>query len=104
MTQRIIHLHPRAPPKPEMAQPCNGCGVCCAAQPCPLGMWLSRRRSGACAALQWSPPQQRYLCGALNEPERWLPWLPRRLAAALARRWIAAARGCDSDLLVGPAP
>ena len=104
MTQRIIHLHPLAPAKPDPAQACNGCGVCCAAEPCPLGMWLSRRRSGACVALSWNATQQRYLCGALSEPKRWLPWLPRRWAAALTRRWIAAAKGCDSDLMVDPAP
>ena len=98
---RVILLHPQAPPKPDAGKPCNGCGVCCAAAPCPLGMWLSRRRQGACVALAWSDKQERYRCGALAHPDRWLPWLPQRAAAALARRWIAAAKGCDSDLLVG---
>ena len=52
-------------------------------------------------ALSWHEQDQRYLCGALAEPARWLPWLPARAAGALARRWIAAAKGCDSDLHVG---
>ena len=107
---RVILLHPQALPKPEAGRTCNGCGVCCAVAPCPLGIWLSRRRHGACVALSWSDgadgegaegAEGRYLCGAVAEPARWLPWLPKRVAGALARRWIAAAKGCDSDLQVG---
>ena len=37
-------------------------------------------------------------CGVVDEPDRWLPWLPAALARRLALRWIAAADGCDSDL------
>jgi hypothetical protein len=98
MPPRIIYLHAAAPPKPAEDAACNGCGLCCSAQPCPLGMWLSRRLRGACAALLWDATQNRYLCGALQAPERHLPWLPRDWAQALVRRWIAAQRGCDSDL------
>ena len=95
---RVILLHPQAPPKPPEGAACNGCGLCCAAQPCPLGMLISRRRQGACAALLWDEPRQHYRCGAVAAPRRFLPWLPAPLASALARRWIAAQRGCDSDL------
>ncbi len=98
MPHRVIHLHPAAPTKPAVATPCNGCGVCCAAQPCPLGMWLSRRTQGPCAVLRWDATTQRYRCGALQAPEQHLPWLPHAWARALVRRWIAAQRGCDSDL------
>ncbi len=98
MTRRVILLHPDAPPKPATGQPCNGCGPCCAAEPCPLGMLLSRRRRGACAALRWSDDEVTYRCGVLREPRRWLPWLPESWARRLARRWIAAGRGCDSEL------
>ncbi len=95
---RVILIHPAAPPKPEQGAPCNGCGVCCAAEPCPLGIWLSRRWRGACVALTWSDEDSRYLCGALAEPRRWLPWLPAPLATRWVRRWIAAAQGCDASL------
>jgi hypothetical protein len=88
---RTIFLQPEAPPKPAPGAACNGCGLCCAAEPCPLGMLVSRRRQGACAALQWQAAENRYRCGLLAEPRPWLP-------AALARRWIAAGAGCDSDL------
>lgn len=95
---RVVHLQPLAPAKPPVGTACNGCGLCCAAEPCPLGMVLSRRRRGSCVALQWSEPEARYRCGALAEPQRWLPALPEGMARSLAARWIAAGRGCDAEL------
>ena len=92
-----IHLHAAAPPKPALGAACNGCGVCCAAEPCPLGVLLSRRLRGACSALEWDAAQSRYVCGALAAPARHLHWLPPRVAQALVRRWIAAGAGCDAD-------
>lgn len=106
---RVIHIQSAAPPKPPVGMPCNGCGVCCLAEPCPLGMLLSRQRLGACKALRWDEAQQLYRCGALTDtvavvqaalPARW-PALARAMAPALqalAARWIAAGHGCDSSL------
>ena len=97
----IVHWHPHAPPKPPEGAPCNGCGLCCLTEPCPLGMLVSRRRRGACVALRWSDAQQRYLCGMLSDPGGVTglthPWAVRALAA-LARRSIAAGVGCDAQL------
>jgi len=93
--QQVIHIHPDAPRKPAEGQPCNGCGVCCLAEPCPVGVLVSRRRHGACAALQWSQADQRYVCGLLAA--RGEGWLSRALHRLLSR-WIAAGIGCDSDL------
>jgi hypothetical protein len=101
MRPAVILIHPHAPAKPAPGAACNGCGVCCTAAPCPLGALLSRRRHGACAALQWQDTGKLYRCGVLAEPKRWLPWLPAAWGQRLARRWISAASGCDSDLLVG---
>ncbi len=101
MRQQVILLHPDAPPKPAEGVSCNGCGVCCAAAPCPVGQWLSRRRPGACAALQWNDDERRYRCGVVTEPRRHLRWLPAAWGRRLALRWISAARGCDSDYQVG---
>lgn len=94
---RVIYLHLDAPPKPATGAPCNGCGVCCAIEPCPLGMLLSRRRRGACKALQWDAEASRYRCGAMADPATHLPRLPAAWARRLARRWIAAGSGCDSQ-------
>lgn len=106
-----ISIEPMAPDKPAWGAPCNGCGVCCLVQPCPIGMVLSGRRRGACAALRWCPEQAIYRCGALAQPQQVLAArLPRRLRrlvaplapvlAALARRGIALDSGCDCDLEV----
>ena len=103
MSRQIIRLHPDAPPKPAEAAPCNGCGVCCAAEPCPIGQLVSRRRTGACAALLWNSDAGLYRCGLVDAPRTALPRLPAALApllSRLARRWISAASGCDSGLVV----
>lgn len=97
----IVRIHLAAPSKPARGAPCNGCGLCCLAEPCPLGMVLSRRRRGACVALRWSAESGRYLCGAVADPASVAGWrhpLAARAFAALARRWIAAGAGCDADL------
>ena len=97
----VILIHPAAPAKPALGQACNGCGVCCAWQPCPLGMLVSRRRSGACVARQWQEADHRYSCAMVAAPAAVMPWLPSwatRSVRSLARRWIAAGVGCDSDL------
>ena len=103
MSRQVIRLHPAAPAKPPQAAPCNGCGVCCAAEPCPIGVLVSGRRSGACAALSWNADAGLYRCGLVAAPKAVLPWLPAALApllGRLARRWISAASGCDSSLVV----
>jgi len=103
MSRQVIRLHPEAPPKPAEYAPCNGCGVCCAAEPCPLGVLVSGRRRGACAALQWHADATRYRCGLAAAPRSVLPWLPAALeplVRRLALRWISAASGCDSDFAV----
>lgn len=98
--QRIIYLEPHAPSKPAPAQPCNGCGVCCAVNPCPLGMIMNRGSYGACGALTWARAESRYRCGLIVSPERHLPALLSSLApllSKLARRFISAGSGCDCD-------
>lgn len=87
MSVRRIHIHADAPAKPALGAPCNGCGVCCLAEPCPLGMLASLRTRGACRVVRWDGT--RYRCGLVDERR---PWLNR-----LVRRWIGAGRGCDSS-------
>jgi hypothetical protein len=92
---RTIHLHREAPPKPAIGEPCNGCGVCCAAETCPAGRILFLKRNGPCPALEWQ--KNFYRCGLLTKPARYLRWLPESLASRIFARWIAAGTRCDSD-------
>ena len=93
--QQIIRVHADAPLKPALGSACNGCGVCCLAEPCPVGVLVSGRRHGACAALRWDEKLARYRCGVMGSgeasrgPAKWLH--------AVAARLIAAGQGCDSD-------
>lgn len=101
----VIHIHPEAPPKPALGQPCNGCGLCCLAEPCPVGMVISRKRTGACEALRWQADAAQYRCGLLTDTAevlgpRWTWAAP--LLRRLARRWISAGSGCDADLQRDP--
>ena len=81
-----IILPREAPDKPAYGAPCNGCGVCCAAELCPLGRLVYRRKAGPCPALIWKPEDGRHFCGLATGP-----------LSFLTRRWIAAGIGCDSD-------
>lgn len=103
----ILWLHPDAPAKPSEGAPCNGCGLCCLSEPCPLGMVVSRRRTGTCVALRWSEDDHRYRCAMVADPggvTGWThPWAVRALSR-LARRWIAAGAGCDARLTMTGLP
>jgi hypothetical protein len=103
MSHAVIHIHAEAPHKPAYGLPCNGCGVCCLDEPCPVGRLVSRRRRGACVALEWSASAKNYRCGMVEHPAEHLPWLPARAMPWVRRlvlRWIAAAKGCDCTLEV----
>jgi len=110
---QIIQIHQEAAAKPLPGAPCNGCGVCCLMEPCPLGQLLSGRQHGACMALRWVAEPGQYRCGAITVPgevlkERLpeaLQFLSPWLAYALGRwawRWVAAGIGCDCDADAGP--
>jgi hypothetical protein len=106
MRHQLIHIQPEAPPKPALGAACNGCGICCLAEPCPVGMLVSLRRRGACRALRWSDAERRYLCGMLTDPLAVLGCRTHRAAplarliSAWCRRLISAGRGCDASLQI----
>jgi len=95
----VIWLQQQAPVKPDVGQPCNGCGVCCAVEPCPVARVFLWQRTGRCCALVWDEAQQIYRCGMLIQPSSYLVWLPQRWQTWFGRRvrrWIAADVACDS--------
>jgi hypothetical protein len=101
ITEQIIQIHAQAPAKPALGQPCNGCGVCCAAEPCPVSLALLWPHTAPCQALVWSNDNKRYLCGMVSEPTSFIKWLPKRLdklASKIFKRWIAANTLCDADV------
>ncbi len=107
VAEQIIHIHPQAPNKPPMGQTCNGCGVCCAAEPCPVSLALLWPHQAPCRALIWDDKTKRYLCGMVSKPSHQLKWLPKSLdkfASRLFKRWIAADTLCDADVKVDDSP
>ncbi|MCG2583596.1 hypothetical protein [Massilia sp. TS11] len=97
---KLIFLQRAAPPKPPLGQPCNGCGVCCAAATCPLARLALGQWRGPCRALEWDAALACYRCGLLRQPQAYLRWLPAALGpwfGRRARRWIAAGVACDSS-------
>lgn len=109
VAQRTIYLEAQAPFKPAAGAHCNGCGICCQYDPCPLGVMLSMRRTGACVASVWDAERRLYRCAALVQPIAlllarlpfWMHGAVPPLAWALGRmapRWIAAGAGCDCEL------
>lgn len=99
--ERVVLLHRGAPVPPRPGQACNGCGLCCAAEPCPLGVMVSGRRRGRCRALGWSEAAGLYRCRMISRPQALWTWLPGwavPLVSRLARRWVAAATACDAEI------
>jgi hypothetical protein len=98
---QIVELDAAAPAKPKLSEPCNGCGVCCAAEPCPVALIFLFQRKGRCRALIWQEENSRYICGMVAAPQRYSLLIPASLSAVMGRFFssrIAAGIGCDSGI------
>ncbi|MDE2429683.1 MAG: hypothetical protein KGM99_13240 [Burkholderiales bacterium] len=96
----VIWLRRDAPLKPALGDTCNGCGVCCASEPCPVARAYLWQFRGSCKALEWDDHGKRYRCGLLLHPRLFLLWLPARFENWFLQRVsrkIAAGIGCDSS-------
>ncbi len=97
---QTIAIHALAPEKPLAGEACNGCGVCCAIEPCPVSLALIWPHKQTCRALTWNDMKQRYLCGMVVAPSehvKIIPTFANALASKLFKRWIAADQKCDSN-------
>jgi hypothetical protein len=96
---QLIELDPFAPGKPDYGAGCNGCGVCCAAGPCPVAFVFLLQFRGRCRALLWQEDAKRYVCGMVVFPDRYVWVIPERMRERVGRfvaTRIAAGDGCDS--------
>lgn len=95
---RLVELHMLAPAKPDDGLPCNGCGICCAAAPCPVAHVFLFQFSGKCRALLWQDGENRYVCGMAVCPDRYVSLIPQRWRERTGKFFasrIAAGTGCD---------
>lgn len=89
-----------APEKPPMGAPCNGCGFCCAAEPCGVAVEMigADPDEGPCPAMEFV--SGRFRCGLILHPSHYVADVPA-FADEVIGRMIADAlgsgRGCDSD-------
>lgn len=96
--EKTIYLNVLAPRKPAEGDVCNGCGVCCALETCPIARIRYLRANGPCPALQWLAGERRYQCGFLVCPDAYFPsWLVPLARIGVARA-IAAGKGCDCSV------
>ena len=104
MSRQVIRLHPAAPAKPRRSRALQRLRRLLRGRAVPDRRARQRPPHGrlrrACRGIQ-TPGC--YRCGLVGAPQTVLPWLPSALApllSRLARRWISAASGCDSSLVV----
>lgn len=89
----------RGPPKPAFGQACNGCGYCCAAEPCGIALeYISPHLAGPCPALEFE--DGRFHCGMVRRPGLYMS-LPNDWADAflgpLFARMLGVGKGCCAD-------
>jgi hypothetical protein len=95
---QTVELHSLAPPKPDYGAPCNGCGGCCAAGPCPVAHVFLFQIKGQCKALLWRGDTYRYMCGMVVCPDHYMSLIPEKWRERCGRFFasrIAVGLGCD---------
>ncbi|MFT4012323.1 MAG: hypothetical protein QM682_02760 [Paracoccus sp. (in: a-proteobacteria)] len=85
--------------KPPHGQPCNGCGLCCMAERCPLAVVVFGP-GDRCPALE-DQGGLRFGCGLIANPLRYAPRLVKRhggaAVSAAAAVLVGAGHGCDAQ-------
>lgn len=89
----------RLPLKPAYDTPCNGCGFCCAAEPCRIAREFipDHPEEGPCLAMEFEAG--RFVCGMIRRPGHYMQlpdWADAHLGGLFAQA-LGAGRGCDAD-------
>ena|SRR5215213_522630 len=84
------------PAKPLYGDPCNGCGLCCLSEQCPISLDMFGD-VGICPALV--DEGERWSCGLIVKPELFFHHLPDEISRLTAM--LLGQEGCDS--VNGPA-
>ena len=66
LNNRLDSILPIALAKPKLGEPCNGCGYCCATEPCALAKEFLQCAAGPCVALQVI--DDKLVCGLVRNP------------------------------------
>ena len=78
----------RAPPKPRYGAPCNGCGLCCAAEVCAIGREAFGTTEAPCPGMMFN--EGRFQCEMI---------LIEQMAGMepLLVQALGIGKGCDAD-------
>ena len=79
--------------------PCNGCGMCCAMEPCGVARVFipDHPEEGPCLALERAG--DRFVCGMIPRPGHYMQlpdWADTHMGGLFAEA-LGAGRGCDAD-------
>ncbi len=77
----------KAPPKPKEGAPCNGCGFCCAAEVCPIGVRVFGTDVAPCPGMTFR--DGRFLCGVVL--------VENIIGGTEIANALGVGRGCDSE-------
>lgn len=86
-----------APEYPGYGLPCNGCGFCCAAEPCQVARDFAGFTEGPCPAMQFE--ESRFVCGMVRNPSRYIdtPKAADDFIGAMIGEALGVGKGCDSE-------
>jgi hypothetical protein len=100
-----ICLPPTILAKPRLGQPCNGCGLCCAMEPCGIAREFipDHPEEGPCRAMERH--DGRFVCGMMRRPSHYMglpnDWADEHVGSMFAAA-LGSGQGCDADDLDAP--
>lgn len=96
--REAMHGIAKGPPrKPSEGAPCNGCGLCCALQLCPIAIEFIEAAEAPCPAMEYAGG--RFWCGLARYPSRYFgtPASSDRLIRPMVQAELSIGEGCDAS-------